>query len=257
MITLTVTVTRAVREDVISFLEMDSCKIVSISPNRSNIYYEVRACSDESLESDVAPSIQSLREWCDKADRCIVYCRTVKLCVNIYEHFHSSLGDDSYYPPDADKISTNRLFGMFHAQTLPRIKEHILSSMCNPHGVVRIVFATVALGMGVNFASMNTVIHYGAPSSIEDYFQESGRCGWSGDQAKSIIYWQPHDCPLKVDLTNPRDAEIAAVRRYVENNQECRRRQLLRYFDPELVKTLPECDRLLCCDVCSTLVCTS
>ena len=32
--------------------------------------------------------------------------------------------------------------------------------------IVRIVFATVALGMGVNFVGLNRVIHYGAPSSI-------------------------------------------------------------------------------------------
>ena len=106
--------------------------------------------------------------------------------------------------------------------------------MCVPHGVVRIIIATIALGMGVNFSGLNTVIHHGAPSSIDDYFQESGRVGRSGDQAKSVIFWQPQDCPLKKDLSNPRDAEVAAVRRYVENCEECRRYQLISYFDPEL-----------------------
>jgi len=35
----------------------------------------------------------------------------------------------------------------------------------------------VALGMGINLRDVNTIIHYGAPHSIEDYFQESGRGG--------------------------------------------------------------------------------
>ena len=126
--------------------------------------------------------------------------------------------------------------------------------MCSPDSIVRVVFATIALGMGVNFASLNTIIHYDAPSSLDDYFQESGRCGRTGDQAKSVIYWQPKDCPMRKDLTNPRDAEVVAVRRYVENDKECRRYQLIRYFDPELAKTMPKRDRLLCCDVCSALV---
>ena len=52
--------------------------------------------------------------------------------------------------------------------------------MTQTHGVVRIVFATIALGMGVNLLDVNTVIHYGAPRSIDDYFQESGRGGRSG-----------------------------------------------------------------------------
>ena len=254
MIALTATVTKTVKEDVISLLEMDGCKVINVSPNHSNIYYEVRTRSDESLESDLAPLVENLRARRNKAERVIVYCRTVKLCVDIFEHFQVSLGEDSYFPPGASKISLHRLFGMYHAQTLPRIKEHILSSMCSPDGIVRIVFATVALGMGVNFAGLNSVIHYGAPSSIDDYFQESGRCGRLGDQATSVIYWQPRDCPLRKDLSNPRDAEVAAVRRYVANHEECRRYQLIRYFDPELSKTLPKRDILLCCDVCAKLV---
>jgi superfamily II DNA helicase RecQ len=56
----------------------------------------------------------------------------------------------------------------------------------DPHGVVRIVFATVALGMGVNMKSVNTTWHYGAPSSLDDYLQESGRGGRSGEQANIL-----------------------------------------------------------------------
>ena len=76
---------------------------------------------------------------------------------------------------------------MFHAQTPQHNKDVILSSMQKEDGIVRVVFATVALGMGVNFVGLNRVIHYGAPSSIEDYFQECGRAGRSGDPAKSTI----------------------------------------------------------------------
>ena len=64
---------------------------------------------------------------------------------------------------------------MFHANTPQHNKEVILSNLTRPDGVVRVVFATVALGMGINLRDVNTIIHYGAPQSIEDYFQESGR----------------------------------------------------------------------------------
>ena len=39
-------------------------------------------------------------------------------------------------------------------------------------GVVRVVFMTVALCMGVNFIGLHCTIHYGTPSSTGDYFQE-------------------------------------------------------------------------------------
>ena len=44
-----------------------------------------------------------------------------------------------------------------------------MTSMADPNGIVRMVFATVALDMGVNLAGLNTIIHYGAPHSLEDY----------------------------------------------------------------------------------------
>ena len=33
------------------------------------------------------------------------------------------------------------------------------------------MFASVAIGMGINLQGVNIILHYGAPSSIEDYFQ--------------------------------------------------------------------------------------
>ena len=53
----------------------------------------------------------------------------------------------------------------------------ILESLLVPSGVVRIIFATSSLGMGMNLQDVNTVVHYGSPCSLEDYFQESGRGG--------------------------------------------------------------------------------
>ena len=81
---------------------------------------------------------------------------------------------------------------MFHANTCQH-KDVILKSLLVSDGVVRVVFATVALDMGINLQNINTVIHYRAPQSLEDYFQESGRAGRSGGDAVSTIYWKPVD----------------------------------------------------------------
>jgi Lhr-like helicase len=55
---------------------------------------------------------------------------------------------------------------MFHANTPQHNKEVILRSLTQPDGVVRVVFATVALGMGINLRDVNTIIHYGGAQSI-------------------------------------------------------------------------------------------
>ena len=85
------------------------------------------------------------------------------MCSEIYAHFHYELQDASYHPRDAALLSDYRLFGMFHANTCQHNKDVILKSLLVSDGVVRVVFATVALGMGINLQNINTVIHYGAP----------------------------------------------------------------------------------------------
>ena len=99
-----------------------------------------------------------------------MYCRSRNLCSDLYIHFldKSWYCRLSYYPDGADEMSDNRLFGIYHANTPDH---NILRSMEQESGVVRVVFATVALGMGVNLAGVNRTIHYGAPSAIEDYYQ--------------------------------------------------------------------------------------
>ena len=157
------------------------------------------------------------------------------------------LQEASYYPRDSERISDNRLFGMFHSSTCQHNKDIILKSLHVADGVVRVVFATVALGMGIHLQHVNTVIHYGAPHSLEDYFQESGRAGRSGEDAVSTIYWKPVDCPMRKQPTTLQDHELIAVRRYLENGTACRRQWLLDYFDFHLHTKAGRC-----CDNCST-----
>ena len=47
-------------------------------------------------------------------------------------------------------------------------KDVIVKSMGCANGTVRVVFATVALGMGVNLAALNRIVHNGAPRSLDD-----------------------------------------------------------------------------------------
>ena len=67
--------------------------------------------------------------------------------------------------------------GMFHARTPQHSKYVIIKSLLDPQGKMRVVFTSVAMEMGIDLQGVNTIIHYGAPSSIEDYFQASGRGG--------------------------------------------------------------------------------
>ena len=103
--------------------------------------------------------------------RVIVYCNTLLTCAELFDYFSYGMGINQYYPPGAPELRVNQLLGMFHAKTPQRSRDNIVRSLQNPNGVVRVVFASVAIGMGVDLQGVNIILCYGAPSSIENYFQ--------------------------------------------------------------------------------------
>ena len=89
MLACTATVTHGIRKEVIESLEMTDCEIVTTSPDRLNIYYEVHARTD--VETDLNGVVMSLKELKKMAPRVIVYCRTLDVCADLYVHLHFEL----------------------------------------------------------------------------------------------------------------------------------------------------------------------
>ena len=55
---------------------------------------------------------------------------------------------------------------MFHASTPQHSKYVIMGSLQDCHGTIRVVFASVAIGMGIDLHGVDTIIHYGAISKL-------------------------------------------------------------------------------------------
>ena len=47
--------------------------------------------------------------------------------------------------------------------------------------------ATSALGTGVNYPGIKSVVHVGMPYGLIDFAQESGRAGRGGEEVDSLI----------------------------------------------------------------------
>ena len=216
----TTTASRSAKEEIIDSSEMCDCAEVTASPNRPNIYYEVKRRTK--IDTDFLPPITTLREKAIDSLNVLVYCQSLDRRADLYAHFHYELGEASYYPSGSPHLSDYRLFEMFHSCTPQYNKCVILNGLAVHDGIVRVVFAAIALGMDIDLKDINTVVHYGAPQSMEDYFQENGRGSSSGEDAVSTVYWKPADCPVRKQLTTPRDHELITVRRYVENVTVCR-----------------------------------
>ena len=63
--------------------------------------------------------------------------------------------------------------GVYHARLSPsqRKKTHMDFLV----GAVKVVAATVAFGMGIDKPDIRLVVHYGAPKTMEEYYQQVGR----------------------------------------------------------------------------------
>eukprot|EP00731_Ephydatia_muelleri_P030479 Em0021g1002a len=240
------TVTSLMREDSIRKLDMDGCCLVSESPDKPNIIYEV--VRKNTIEEDFSSVVRDLAERNIKARRVVVYCQSLDMCASLYAHFLHYLQDASYYPPGVEQVSDNRLFAMFHSCTDEHNKRVVMSSLSQADGVVRVVFATTALGMGVDFKSLDYMIHYGAPRSLHYYMQESGRAGRDHQQSVSRIYWKPVEAPRYADQTVHRNVQLKGVRDYLVNTELI----LLRYFDPVVAMSLGPRDKELCCVNCQS-----
>ena len=64
----TATVTKSVRDEVITLLDMKGCEVVSTSPDRPNIYYGVKPRTEITL--DMLPLLNSLKEHKKQCSTC-------------------------------------------------------------------------------------------------------------------------------------------------------------------------------------------
>ena len=172
-------------------LQKNTIKVTE-SANRKNIFYiakEAPSSISETFEW-LTQSLLLEKEHCKKT---IIYCRSIKAVGQLYSYFMNQLGDAAYV---GKRFSANRIVGMYHRSTVPRIKKIISESFPKEDSKIRVVIATVAFGMGIDCPDIAYVINWGAPPTFEDFYQQAGRAGRIPTmQSYSLVYYH------KIDIT--------------------------------------------------------
>ena len=231
VVALTATATAQVRKGIISNLAMTNTHIIEGSPNRENIKYIVidsfcnKIHESSSSWSWLTSRLNSLQA---NTPRIIIYCRSRSQCTGLYGIFKSAVDSQTHY-------------AMYHAATATDVQLEIVKDFENETGVIRVLFATIAFGMGVNVRGVHTIMHLGVPSDIDDYIQESGRGGRDGKQSVSIL--------VKYRMMYTGSKVTTRMKAFVNNTDTCRRKILLEHFN--IQDHVHSQAAHTCCDVCA------
>ena len=68
------------------------------------------------------------------------------------------LGNKQYYPAGAEPLPKNKIFAQYYSPHTNAMKGQILKELASPESKVRAIFATVAMGMGVDISSVQASI---------------------------------------------------------------------------------------------------
>lgn len=103
--------------------------------------------------------INDVKEKGLNAERVLVYCQTIKQCSYLYQSFIVRLGTAVF--GDESQNPRYRIVEMMHSKTPESVKETILDSFAKTNSHIRVLFSTIAFGMGINAKGVRTVIHVG------------------------------------------------------------------------------------------------
>lgn len=168
---VTASATPRVQKDILDTLRMKKPKVILTGFDRPSLYFEVRSVADDRekwfalghfLGQANGPGIlyAGTRWASEEAAR---FCREV--LGTSCEAYHAGLEDEERNCVQEDFMS----------------------------GKLSWVAATSAFGLGVNKEDIRSVVHLALPESLERYYQEVGRAGRDGREARVVLFFGPAD----------------------------------------------------------------
>jgi ATP-dependent DNA helicase RecQ len=170
IVALTATANPAVRDEIVERLGMRDPRVIVRGFDRPNIYLGVRQFPTEQAKRD------ALLEAVEGAEKPgIVYVSSRRHA----EEIARDLGDRG--------LRALFYHGGMPAKQRDPVQSDFMSGQCE------VIVATSAFGMGVDKPDVRFVFHFDISDSLDSYYQEIGRSGRDGRDARAILFYRPED----------------------------------------------------------------
>ena len=230
----TATATKEVKEDIECILKLKDPDVVITGFDRENLYYSVEHVSGKRKDAFVMDYIGKHPD-----ESGIIYCATRKNVDVLYEELFK-LG-----------IPVTRYHAGMNNEERKKSQDDFI------YDRAPVIVATNAFGMGIDKSNVRFVIHYNMPQSMENYYQEAGRAGRDGGNARCILLFSAQDIMIGKFLLDKKEFEgtdiediefikqrdlyrLHIMEEYCKTTQ-CLRNYILKYFGEKVAAPCENC----------------
>lgn len=233
MMAVTATATPRVLKELVRRLGLESPHVVRGDFRRPNLSFGVELIAKHDART------ARLVELLDSAGlrgrsvggKAIIYCSTRKHTEKVAADLASAGFASRHYHAGRTKIQREKA-------------QHAFAT-----GRIRVLVATSAFGMGIDFPDVRLVAHFQSPGSLEAYYQEAGRAGRDNEAARCVLFFSDADMATQRLIGSGRGLgeALRAMESYALTD-ECREQNICSHFG---MSESPACGR---CDVCTDSV---
>ena len=205
ILALTATAAPTVREEIIERLGMREPQVIVQGFDRPNIWLGVETFREEHDKK------KALIERVVETEKPgIVYAATRKHAEDIAETLRMREVKAAFY----------------HAGMRPHEREEVQEQFMTDE--IEVIVATTAFGMGIDKPNVRFVFHYDISDSVDSYYQEIGRAGRDGNDAKAILFYRPEDMRIHRFFAGGGHIDVDQVEQVAQVVQESKEPVVLR-----------------------------